>query len=145
MVSVNEDAPVMAKAEIEIEADPVTVWKVITDIESWPDWNPDVESAIIHGELEKGTQFQWKSGPWRITSILQEVDPPHQIAWTGKTMGVNAIHVWRLEDKNNITLAQSEESWDGLVSRDMHDRMQEMLESSLKSVLKYLKDEVESL
>ena len=61
MVSINKDAPVLARAEIEIDADQETVWKILTDFEGWPKWNPDVKQCLAHGELESGTQFQWKA------------------------------------------------------------------------------------
>jgi uncharacterized protein YndB with AHSA1/START domain len=143
MVSVNEKAPVLAKAKIEIDASPETVWDIMTDIEAWPNWNPDVKDAILHGELESGTHFQWKAGPGKITSVLQNVEPPKLIAWTGKTMGINAIHVWKIDLIDGKTVAETEESWEGLLSRAMHGRMQKMLEESLKSGLKYLKAEAE--
>jgi uncharacterized protein YndB with AHSA1/START domain len=144
MVSVNEKAPVLAKAEIEIDAAPETVWNIMADIEAWPRWNHDVKEARLQGEFKPGTQFLWKAGPGKITSLLQEVDPPHILAWTGKTMGINAIHVWKIELIDGKTIVQTEESWEGLLSRAMHGRLQKMLEESLNSGLKYLKAEAES-
>lgn len=145
MVSVNEEAPVLAKVEIEIEADLDTVWNIMADIESWPNWNPDVKDVILHGDLKPGTHFQWKAGPGKITSVLQNVEPPHLLAWTGKTMGVNAIDVFKFEFVNGKTIVKEEESWEGLLSRALHGRLQKMLEESLEAGLKYLKAEAESL
>lgn len=143
MVSVNEEAPVLARAEIEIDADPGTVWDIMADIEDWPRWNPDVKSTILRGELKSGTSFHWKAGPGKITSVLQDVERPHLLAWVGKTMGVNAIHVFKIEDKDGKTIVKTEESWEGLLSRAMHGKMQEMLEKSIESGLEYLKAEAE--
>lgn len=145
MVSVNEEAPVLAKVEIEIEADLDTVWNIMADIESWPNWNPDVKDVVLHGDLKPGTHFQWKAGPGKITSVLQNVEPPHLLAWTGKTMGVNAIDVFKFEFVNGKTIVKEEESWEGLLSRALHGRLQKMLEESLEAGLKYLKAEAESL
>lgn len=145
MVSVNEEAPVLAKVEIEIEADLDSVWNIMADIESWPNWNPDVKDVILHGDLKPGTHFQWKAGPGKITSVLQNVEPPHLLAWTGKTMGVNAIDVFKFEFVNGKTIVKEEESWEGLLSRALHGRLQKMLEESLEAGLKYLKAEAESL
>jgi len=145
MVKVNEDAPVLAKVEIEIEANLDTVWNIMADIQSWPNWNPDVKDVVLHGDLKPGTHFQWKAGPGKITSVLQNVEPPHLLAWTGKTMGVNAIDVFKFEFVNGKTIVKEEESWEGLLSRAMHGRLQKMLEESLESGLKYLKAEAESL
>ncbi len=145
MVSINEDAPVVAKVQIEIEADLDTVWNIMANIESWPNWNPDVKDAVLHGDLKPGTHFQWKSGPGKITSVLQNVEPPHLLAWTGKTMGINAIDIFKFEFVDGKTIVKEEESWEGLLSRAMHGRFQKMLEESLEAGLKYLKAEAESV
>lgn len=145
MVSINEDAPVVAKVQIEIEADLDTVWNIMANIESWPNWNPDVKDAVLHGDLKPGTHFQWKAGPGKITSVLQNVEPPHLLAWTGKTMGINAIDIFKFEFVDGKTIVKEEESWEGLLSRAMHGRFQKMLEESLESGLKYLKAEAESV
>jgi len=145
MVSINKEAPVLARAEIEIEADQETVWNILVDVEAWPNWNPDVKLCLAHGELEAGTQFQWKAGLGNMTSVLQNVEPPHLLAWTGKMMGLNAIHVCEIDFKDGKTIVKTEESWEGLVSSEMHDRMQENLEMLLQSCLKHLKAEVKRL
>jgi len=31
--------------------------------------------------------FRWKAGPSSLTSTLQVVDPPREIAWIGTTIG----------------------------------------------------------
>jgi hypothetical protein len=41
------------------------------------------------------------------------VDPPSEIAWTGTTMGIRAVHVFRFQASAGGTLARSEESWRG--------------------------------
>lgn len=143
MVSINEEAPVLAKAEIEIDADPETVWKIMADFKAWPNWNPEVKLCLLHGEVNPGTQFQWKTGLGNSSSVLQDVDPPHLLAWTGKMMGLNAIHVCKIDIVDGKTIVKTEESWEGMVSSDMHDRMQETLKTFLQSCLKYLKAEVE--
>ena len=144
-MSINEDAPVMAKVQIEIEADIDTVWNIMANIEAWPNWNPDVKDAVLHGDLKPGTHFQWKAGPGKITSVLQNVEPPHLLAWTGKTMGINAIDIFKFEFVDGKTIVKEEESWEGLLSRAMHGRFQKMLEESLEAGLKYLKAEAESV
>jgi len=145
MVEINEKAPVLAKAQIEIKATPETVWKIMADFEAWPKWNSDVKKACLKGELKEGTQFQWKTKVGKITSLLQKVEPPHLLAWTGRIMGINAIHVWRIQTKNKKTQVITEESWEGALSRVMSGKMQKMLEESINSGLQYLKTEAERL
>jgi uncharacterized protein YndB with AHSA1/START domain len=96
-VKVNETAPAVASAEVEVAADPEVVWEVLTSIDDWPRFNPDVRSASLEEGLSEGSRFRWKAGPGTITSTLQRIDRPRLIAWTGRTFGIKAIHVHRLE------------------------------------------------
>ena len=59
---INRDAPATALAELHIDAPVQIVWSTLADIESWPDWNPDVSSASIQGPIADGTVFRWKAG-----------------------------------------------------------------------------------
>lgn len=142
-MEINKDAPAVSYGEIQVDASPEIVWAVLTDIERWPSWNPDVKSASPAGPLAKGTQFRWKAGPGTITSTLQFVEPPHLIAWTGKTFGIKAVHVHRLEPQGDATIVKSEESWDGLVVRVLRGSMTKTLQKSTESGLRHLKTEAE--
>jgi carbon monoxide dehydrogenase subunit G len=140
---INSEAPVIAKGEIRVNATPDIVWEIMTNIERWPEWNPDVESARVNDELVPGATFQWKAGPGTITSTLQQVERPAVLAWTGKTMGINAVHVWMIELQESGTLVRTEESWDGLLARLFSGTMQKTLDQSIHQGLRYLKTEAE--
>jgi uncharacterized protein YndB with AHSA1/START domain len=143
MVEVDEQAPVVAASEIEIAAPPQVVWDVLTAIDRWPSWNPQVESMSMRGELAEGSQFRWKAGPGTITSTIQRVEPPGLIAWTGKTLGINAMHVYRLEPRGGGTFVRTEESYNGLVARVFRGWLQKTLETALAEGLAHLKAEAE--
>jgi hypothetical protein len=88
-------------------------------------------------------QFRWKAGPGTITSTLESVEPRKVIAWTGKTVGIKAIHVYRLEPQGSNTIVKSAESWDGLIVRLFRGPMTKTLQKSTESGLRYLKTEAE--
>jgi hypothetical protein len=140
---INERAPVAATGEIVIAATPELVWDVMANIASWPSWNPDVKSVSSGGLVAEGTQFRWKSGPGTITSTLRRVERPRQLAWTGSTLGINAIHVWRLEAEGSSTLVRTEESWEGILPRLFRSQMQKVLHSAIEAGLRHLKAEAE--
>jgi hypothetical protein len=142
-VKVNESAPAVASAEVEVAASPEIVWEVLTSIDEWPSWNPDVRSATLERGLTEGARFHWKAGPGTITSTLQRIDRPRLIAWTGRTFGIKAIHVHRLEPRGPGTAVWSEESWEGLPVRILRGRMQRTLEQSIEPGLGHLKAEAE--
>lgn len=142
-IEVNENAPVIARGELEINADPDTIWDLLADVKNWPLWNPDIKNASLEGEVVEGSKFKWKAQSVSITSVFQEVDRPRLMGWTGKTMGIKAVHVWKLEATNGKTLARTEESWEGPLTHVMRGRTQEMLQKSIDSGLQYLREEAE--
>lgn len=141
--TIDERAPVIGAGEIVIAATPQTVWDVLSTIEGWPEWNPDVKWVSIEGDVAEGRQFRWKSGPSTLTSTLQRVDRPRLIAWTGRTFGIDAVHVWRLEPQDGSTLVRTEESFDGVVARLLRRPLRKTLAGALDRGLLHLKAEAE--
>ena len=142
-MTVNERAPAVASSELEIAANPDLVWDVLTAIDRWPTWNPDVKAASLDGPLAEGTVFRWKAGPGTITSTLLRVEPPRLITWRGKTFGISAVHVYQVQPRDGRTLVRSEESWEGLLVRAFRGRMQRSLQQSLDAGLRHLRTEAE--
>jgi hypothetical protein len=71
------------------------------------------------------------------------VDPPREIAWTGSTMGIKAVHVFRFQATDGGTLARSEESWKGLLASVLKGYSRKRLDKGIRSVLSHLKAEAE--
>jgi hypothetical protein len=115
----------------------------MTDIERWPDWNPDVKSASLEGDLVVGTRFRWKAGPGTIASTLQELERPWKVAWIGRTLGIDAVDVFELEAQNDHTIVRQSESWNGMIVRALRPVMRKTLEKSMRSGLEALKAEAE--
>jgi uncharacterized protein YndB with AHSA1/START domain len=142
-MEINRDAPATAEGELQIDADPQTVFSVISAVDQWPSWNPDVKSVTLQGPVQPGTVFRWKSGPSTLASTLQVVDPPGEIAWTGTTMGIKAVHVFRFQPRDGGTLARSEESWEGLFASLLRGYSRRTLDKGIRSVLSHLRTEAE--
>lgn len=140
---IDRNAPAVGSGEIRIGASPEVVWDVIADIEHWPGWNQDIASASLEGDLVEGTTFRWKSGRSTITSTLRVVDPPRRLGWTGRTLGITAIHDWRLEPADGGTLVRTDESWGGLLARLFSGYSRKTIEKAIASGLGYLKVEAE--
>jgi uncharacterized protein YndB with AHSA1/START domain len=142
-MQINHNAPVVASSEIWVAAPPELVWDVVADFKRWPEWNSDVKSMSVDGPAAPGTTFTWKAGPGTLTSTVQKVDRPTAIGWTGTTMGIRAVHVWRFEPREHGTVVHTVESWDGLLARLLRGRMQRTLQRSLDDGLARLKVEAE--
>jgi hypothetical protein len=142
-VEVSRKAPVVAASEIDIAASPETVWEVLTDFGRWPSWNPDVKSMSFSGEVGEGAVFRWRAGPGTISSTIRRVDRPRLIGWTGKTLGIDAVHVYRLEPRGGGTHVTTEESYEGVVARLVRGSLRRMLKTALDTGLDRLKTEAE--
>lgn len=142
----DRNAPVDGTGEVEIAADPEAVWGVLADIGGWPSWNPDITQVNLRGPVQPGTTFSWRSGPGTITSTFQVVDEPTELTWTGKTMGIPAVHGYRLgpsERRPGHTVVSTEESWGGLLARLLRTRFTKTLKTAIDTGLARLKAEAE--
>jgi len=144
-MDINRKAPAIASAEALVRAPLDIVWDVQTNLTEWSRWNPDVEYVDMEGSLASGAEFRWKAGGASITSELQEVEPKRRIVWTGKILGIRAIHVWIFEEQVDGTLVRTEESFDGLLARFFAKSLRRMLVSSLAKGLEALKTECERI
>jgi uncharacterized protein YndB with AHSA1/START domain len=142
--AIDASAPVVSHAEAEIHAPIDGVWAVLTAIDRWPSWNPDVEWVSMVAPVERGSTFRWKAGPATISSLIEHVESPSVIAWSGKTLGIRAFHVWRLASENGTTHVRTEESYHGLVARLLRRSLRKTLDAALADGVGYLKAAAES-
>jgi len=114
---VDERAPIKSAGSIIISAPPRTVWKYITNINSWLSWRPEVSASHLDGSPAAGTSFTWTVDGTDIKSQIAGVDVQRRIAWTGYTMGLTAIHLWMVQPLGpGKTLVRTTESMTGFPS-----------------------------
>jgi len=140
---IDQHAPMTARKETFIAAPPGTVWAVLTDIDRWPEWQPDVTSAKLEGDLAVGTTLRWKAKGLGINSTIRELEPGRRIGWTGDSIGMRAIHLWTFEPQEGGTRVITEESLSGWFSRILKLFDQTFLEKSLAGSLQVLKTQAE--
>jgi hypothetical protein len=143
-MEINQQAPLVAKKEIFIQAQPQVVWKIHTDINSWSQWQPGIAFSKLEGALITGSVFQWKPGGITIDSTIEVVEPNERIGWTGTAIGTQARHLWTLKPHKDGTLLTTEESMDGWLTRALKVMMPGFLEESLDTWLQSLKKQAES-
>jgi hypothetical protein len=82
--------PMEIRTEIEIEAPPAEVWRVLADFPRYPEWNPLYVSAI--GKLEPGARLSLvesepESHRERSTSVrVTRCDPERELRWLGHSV-----------------------------------------------------------
>jgi hypothetical protein len=142
-MDIDQGAPIKARGSVDVAAPANDVWAVMTEFHRWPCWNPQIGETKLEGPLAPGTRFRWRSGRSAIKSVLRTVDPPRELGWSGKTMGIHAEHVWRLEPTSTGVRVTTAESWRGWPTRVMRKRMTRVLDDAIASGLGNLKVEAE--
>ena len=144
VLHIDEDAPVISRADILISAPLEVIWNIQTNISAWPDWRPSVVAARLDGALQAGTAFHWEEGGLKIISTLQEIRPMHRIVWTGPAQGIDAVHVWEFAATPDGVHVHTEESWVGDVVVEKQGDLQPLLDAALKEWLRLLKQQSEA-
>lgn len=142
-IKVNDQAPAYALHEAEIRAPIQLVWSILTGLAEWPAWNEGVQEMHLQGEVAVGTEFRWKTGGMKIRSRIEELTAPTRIVWSGRTMGIRAIHVWTLTKADEGTKVRTEESFEGLVVSLLAGSMRKALAKALQQGMAALKKEAE--
>ncbi len=141
-MNIDPDAPVQVRAETTIDAPPEVLWDILAAVDRWSSWNPEVARAQLDGPLAPGATIRWKAGGASITSTIASVVRPSELAWTGRTLGISAVHVWRLEPHEGGTRVRSEESIRGVPARVARGRVTAMLTKALHAWFTALEAEV---
>ena len=140
---IDRAAPLTTRHEIEIQASADTVWRILTDIDRWSQWHPDISMAKLKGELEEGAKFRWKSGGFSIKSTIEEMEPGRRIVWSGKGWGIRAVQAWTLKPSADGVQLVIEESLRGWMPRLFKRAMLGSMNQGLESWLRNLKFKAE--
>ncbi len=83
-----------ARVDVEIRASIGVVWRLLEDIEHWPDWTPTVLSALRtdSGSLTLGASYRVRQPdlPERLYTVTSLQDQ-HQMTWETKATGLRMI------------------------------------------------------
>ncbi|AFL79852.1 Polyketide cyclase / dehydrase and lipid transport [Aequorivita sublithincola DSM 14238] len=143
MKPINNSAPVKAEKSIIINSDIDKVWQILTDIDNWSNWNSDISKSKINGEIRKAQTFDWKTGGTKLHSEIHTYNPKNKFGWTGKVLGVYAIHNWNLTETENGTTVLVAESMEGFLAKLFRKSFQKTLENGMTNWLELMKKECE--
>lgn len=133
------------KTEIVIDKDVSTVWNVLTDFESYPNWNPFVRSIEGEKYIGKKVSVTCNTAGGKMVSfkpIVIKLDTDREFRWKGK-LGFRGIfdgqHYFKLENmgENQTKFIHGEDMSGVLVSlmgktlNKMNDSF-EMMNEALK-------------
>lgn len=140
MGKINPEASIRDSQSTIILAPIDKVWDILTDINQWPEWNPDINSVQFEALKEGGT-FKWDFRGTNNLSTFRMIKKPEVLSWTAGTIGLKSIHVWTLEaTDSDRTIVTVDESLQGF--RTLFYSHQK-LHSTLLNWLEYLKQRAE--
>jgi uncharacterized protein YndB with AHSA1/START domain len=132
---INENASIRDRQAAIINAPIEKVWKILTLVNEWPNWNPEIKSARAE-KVQARESFDWHIKHSHFQSIFQVVNEPTLLTWTGKSKLVKSIFVWNLEASDNQTIVTVEESIEGFVIPlfNNHSKLHDILIDWLKAL-----------
>jgi hypothetical protein len=140
------------RTEIDISATPEKAWEVLTDFDSFPQWNPFIRQ--INGSAEIGTklkiQLQTSGGKSRTyRPTVTKVDPNHELRWFGKSIipGIfNGERIFTIESlKTNHVRFVHMEIFTGLGVALVGNRLDKDMNESFVKMNRAFKEKVEQV
>ncbi|MFL5997455.1 MAG: SRPBCC family protein [Streptomyces sp.] len=149
------------RSDVVIKAPLSTVWKLQTDVERWPSWQPPVLTAerLDPGRLEKGSRFRWTTPvpaspttpatTLAITSTVQELRHHDRIVWSGPAVGEGlrideGVHLWTFRKVRGGVHVHTEETWTGAQVEEDVPTATAALGAGLEAWLQNLKSTAET-
>lgn len=138
-ISVDKGAPVFLCSQITIESTLDNVWNTLTDLRQWPNWQSSVTEVNVKEPVNEGTEFKWKADGIVFRSKIHTMKPKEKFGWTGKTIGVFAIHNWQFTEQDDVVSVNVEESLQGILPTLLRKNFLENLKKGIHKNLTELK------
>lgn len=136
---IDRTAPVTVRHSMLIDAPLDLIWRLHIDVNGWPAWQRDIDSASLDGPLEAGATFHWTTFGLAIDSAVFQVEPMRRTLWGGPAAGIEGVHSWTFQESPGGVQVTTEESWSGPpVEADVADAKAK-LDAAVASWLRFLK------
>jgi hypothetical protein len=134
------------ETSIETSATPAEVWRIWSDVNSWPEWNPDMKESRLDGPLEVGTtgMVHTRSGGRHDVVVTQLEDgQSFELESTAMPMTKMAIRATVTPTANRTRISQGFEAR-GLLAPVVGPMMGGTILKTFDSVLQGLAKKAES-
>jgi hypothetical protein len=114
------------RTEVEIDAPPREVWRVLADFRAYPEWNPFITQ--ISGQLLAGQRLAVTFGSsegrqWSFKPTLLVVEPERELRWLGH-LWIKGLfdgeHFFTLRELDGKTRVMHGEDFRGILVKLMH-------------------------
>jgi hypothetical protein len=133
--------------EIEINASPQRVWKILTDFDKYEQWNPFIHRIVGHPKEGSKIQIHIETPGGknrRYEPIVTRVEEGHELRWLGKSFLLNGEHIFLIErlQPERVRLVHRE-IFDGLLTSFFGRRTDEDIRAGFEEMNKALKERAE--
>ena len=133
-MAAKEGSLITIEASDVIQSEVKAIWKLMSEVNRWPEWNKAISFARLEGVFVKGTPFRWTSGV-NIRSTLEDVIINKRIVWSTKSVGVKTVQSWEFKKTDEgvlVFVSQSAEGWltkiaSQAVTKKLHKNLNEFL------------------
>ena len=137
-------------SQIEINAAPEVVWQILTDLDSYGEWNPFIPSA--QGEVTQGhklaNRMQTPGGrAMTIKPTVTEVEDGKVFEWLGHLMVPGLFdgrHRFEIQATENGTLLRQDEYFTGVLVRPLRKSLDTGTLSGFEAMNAALKERAEA-
>ena len=93
-----QEAKFFVHNEIDIDADPETIWSVLINASEWESYYQGASDLVLldspDGTLRAGGTFTWKTMGLDFVSSVKEFEAPYRLAWESNKKSINGWHAW---------------------------------------------------
>ena len=140
------------KTEIEINADPEKVWKIITNVGNWQEWSPVINKSAVSATIGSRLSItmcskeEGKDGP-SYNPVITKLEAKKYFRWRAKMLAgflFTNDKIFELEKTDHGTKVTHTESFGGLIVKFMGDHMDKGVPPILNKMNQALKKTAES-
>ncbi|MBW0176915.1 SRPBCC domain-containing protein [Sediminibacterium sp.] len=103
--------------QIEINAKPEIVWKILIDALQWESWYKGAKNIrfadTTQKQLESTTIMSWQTMGLKFRSTIKEYEPNRLLAWESVKKSIQGYHVWLIIPTENGCRVITDESQNG--------------------------------
>jgi len=115
-----KETAVHVRNELDMPVSPEVVWAWLVRAGLWSTWYPEFQNVVIESggpDLKLGSKFRWKTFGVTLDSRVEEFAPLERLAWSARSMGIDAYHAWLVQRLPSGCHVITEETQNGWVAR----------------------------
>ncbi len=114
-----DDASFFIHNAIDINASPETVWNILIQAETWPEWYEGASNVKLlngHKVLAADSAFTWTTMGLDFVSTIKEFEPHARLSWESDKWSIQGYHGWLIIPTDEGCRLITDESQNGLLT-----------------------------